>query len=369
MTSEQRRSKSYQDVAIQCSADDLKQPATHGYPVLIGHRVSSRKQTKQTTPVSCPPGFSERGIQVDLDEYSIDSLADLLAFYCELLPVETIKQFYELCMGDVQWTRTHINDYLQHSHHPSTIPTLRQLSFNALTLWNEQIKHANPSFDTISIGDLLQDINDENVFEELISEPNPADDSSPELTDANQMIVPWSVFDSLGDLYGDLPDKSMFAASSHGIVIPLDDEFSLNIYHALRRSVGLSSKKGKSVVTKKVTNENKKLDNQRWVPPARHEPSVKSSQPQSTPSFKQLMEEDLNYDSIQKATPVRTGRALLLTLYDSFLETTTGLCWRAETQGTRTSLSFVQPRYSLRYLPRERVRFRSHTRLHIVDAR
>ena len=305
MTSEQRRSKSYQDTAIQCSADDLKQPVTHGYPVLIGHASPSRRQTRETTPVSPPPGFSERGIQVDLDEYSIDSLADLLEFYCDLLPIDTIKQFYELCMGDVQWTRTHINDYLQHSHHPSTVPTLRQLSFNALTLWNEQIKHANPSFDTISIGDLLQDINDENVFEELISEPNPVDESSPELADTNQILVPWSIFNSLGDLYGDLPDKSMFAASSQGILMPLDDEFALSIYHALRRSVGLSNKKGKPVAAKKATVESKKVDNQRWIPPARHEPSTKASQLPAAPSFKQIMEEELNYDSVKKAAPVR----------------------------------------------------------------
>ncbi|CAF4662061.1 unnamed protein product, partial [Rotaria magnacalcarata] len=80
---------------------------------------------------------------------------------------QLVKQFYDLCNGDISWTQLQIEEYLKHNHEISTIPTLRQLSLNTLNQWNEELRHSNPLFDTISIGDLLQDINDDDVYEEL----------------------------------------------------------------------------------------------------------------------------------------------------------------------------------------------------------
>ena len=222
-------------IAIQCSSNDLNQNRNDSDRILTGHLSAS---STLSAPISPPPGHNERGIQVDFNENTIDSLSNLIDFYSENLSSDLVKQFYELCNSDIQWARTQIDEYLQHPHVISTVPTLRQLSFQALNQWNEQIKHSNPSFDTISIGDLLQDINDEQVFEDLILE-NETTDQSIQISDSNQITVPSSLIHSLQDLYGELPNENTF---SNGLTIPLDDELSLNIYQALQRFLGVSNK-------------------------------------------------------------------------------------------------------------------------------
>jgi len=229
---------------------------------------------------------------VDLNEHNIDSLSNLIEFYSDRLSSDTIKQFYELCNSDIQWTRTQIDEYLQHNHIISTIPTLRQLSLSALNQWNEEIKHLNPSFDTISIGDLLQDINDE----ELILD----NETNIEFTDSNQITIPWSIINSLQQLYGELPTISSFSYTEDGLSLPLDDELSMNIYQALQRFLGVSNKIIKPVNEKKLTKENKKLNKQQSISPSQNQSKTKMN----GPSLKQIMNEELNYINTQKQTQV-----------------------------------------------------------------
>ena len=83
---------------------------------------------------------------------------------------------------------------------------------DTLNQWNEEIKHSNPSFDTISIGDLLEDINDEEVFEEqLILDNGTNNNSTIQFTDSNQMTIPWSFVNSLQDLYGGITNDIFFS--------------------------------------------------------------------------------------------------------------------------------------------------------------
>jgi hypothetical protein len=292
---DQRSSISINHTAIQCSSDDFNQDINHSDRILIGH---SSSLSTTSSPISPLPGFIDCGIQVDLDENNIDSLSDLIEFYSDCLSSEIIKQFYELCNSDIQWARTQIDEYLQHNHLPSTIPSLRQLSFNALNQWNEEIKYSNPSFDTISIGDLLQDINDE---EFLIDDE--ITNHSIELTDSNQMTIPCSMINSLQELYGELPTTSTCSA---GLSVPLDDELSLNIYQALQRFLGVSNKIIKPVNEKKLTKENKKMNKQQqqqqpqWISPSQNESNTKIH----GPSLRQIMNEELNYIQTHKQPQV-----------------------------------------------------------------
>jgi hypothetical protein len=298
LTDQQCLSKS---IAIQCSSNDFTQDINHSYRSLIGHLSSSITDNSPSIPP--PPGYYERGIQVDFNEIDIDSLGNLIEFYSDRLSSDIIKQFYELCNSDIQWTRIHIDEYLQHSHIVSSIPTLRQLSLNALIQWNEQIKSSNPSFDTISVGDLLQDINDEQVFEEYISDDT--NNQLIEFSDGKQMTIPWSLINSLQELYGELPTKSTLSYTSDGLVLPLDDELSMNIYQALQRFLGVSNKIIKPVNEKKLIKENKKPNKQQqqqqWVSPLKNDSNKKST----GPNLQDIMNEELRSMNAQKQTQKR----------------------------------------------------------------
>ncbi|CAF1427817.1 unnamed protein product [Adineta steineri] len=298
-----RPSISINHIAIQCSSNNFNEEDDSSDRILIGH-VSSTSSTV-SSPISPPAGYTERGIQVDLDEHYFDSLSQLIEFYSEHVSSDIIKQFYELCNSDIQWTRTQVDDYLQHIQLTSTFPTLRQLSLNALNIWNEQIKHSNPSFDTISIGDLLQDINDEDVFEELILE-NETTKNSIEITDTNQLTIPWSIIYSLQELYGELPTKSDFSYTADGLSLPLDDGLSMDIYQALQRFLGVSTKTTKPVNEKKLIKENKKINKQQPPATQRNLPSQnESNKKNNSPSLQQIMNEELNYISSQKSVQKR----------------------------------------------------------------
>jgi hypothetical protein len=241
------------------------------------------------------------------------SLTHLIEFYSDLVSTDIIKQFYELCNSDIQLTQIQIDEYLQHSDIQSSIPTLRQLSFNALNQWNEQIKHSNPSFDTISIEDLLQDINDE---ENLILD-NQTNNNSIELTNSNEMVVPWSMINSLQELYGELPTKSSFSYNTDGLSLPLDDDLSLSIYQALQRFLGIPNKITKPVNEKKL---NKKINKQQWTPSTQNQSNKKTS---NSPSLQEIMNEELSYMNTQKSTPVRIFRLEFLKHKIYILETFT----------------------------------------------
>ncbi|UJR23379.1 hypothetical protein I4U23_026388 [Adineta vaga] len=303
-TIEQRSSISMNHMAIQCSSEDFTQDIYDTDRILFGHLSS---QSTLSSPISPPPGYIDRGIQVDLNEHNINSLADLIEFYSDRLSSEIVKQFYELCNSDMSWSRTHIDEYLKHIRIESTIPTLRQLSFNALNQWNEQIKYSNPSFDTISIGDILQDINDDDAFEELILD-NETKSNSIEMTDSNQIIVPWSMINSLQELYGELPTTSSFSYDTNGLSLPLDDELSMNIYQSLQRFLGVSNQITKPVNEKKVTKENKKVTKQpqqRNLPKLNESNAINSNKKTNGPSLQDIMNEELNYLQTQKSVPKR----------------------------------------------------------------
>jgi hypothetical protein len=261
--------------------------------ILIGHLSSS---STISSPISLPPGYIERGIQVDLN----DSLTHLINIYSDRISVEMIKQFYELCNSDSRSTRIQIDEHLQRPPIQSTIPTLRQLSFNALNQWNDDIKYSNPSFDTISIEDLLQDINDE---ENIIVDNQTDNNNSIDLSNSNQMTIPWSMIESLQELYGELPTKSSsFSYTTDGLSLPLDDELSISIYQALQRFLGVSNKTPKPVNEKKLNKKTNKQ--QQWTLPSENKLNNNNKTNSNSPSLQQIMNEELNYISTHKTTPV-----------------------------------------------------------------
>ncbi|CAF2581500.1 unnamed protein product [Rotaria sp. Silwood2] len=299
---DQHPSKSFNQIGIQCSSDDFNQETNPSNRIIIGHLST---QSTISSSISIRPGYIECGIQVDLNENNIQSLSHLIELYSDRLSSEIIKQFYDLCNSDVQWTRIQIDEYLKHNNNDaSIIPTLRQLSFNVLNQWNEQLKHSNPSFDTISIGDLLQDINDEDVFEELILDDE-INNNSIEFTDSNQITIPWSIINCLQELYGELPIKSSLFDIDNGLSLPLDDDLSINIYQALQRFLGMPNKINKPVNEKKLTKENKKLNKQQWTLPSQNESNTNSEKKTNGPSLKEIINEELKYINTQKSVQKR----------------------------------------------------------------
>ncbi|CAF3423887.1 unnamed protein product [Rotaria sp. Silwood1] len=306
---DQQPSKSFNHIAIQCSSDDFKQETNSSCRILIGH-ISA--QSTISSSIAIRPGYIESGIQVDLNENNIQSLSDLIELYSDRLSSKIIKQFYDLCNSDIQWTRIQIDEYLKHNttatttnNNISIIPTLRQLSFNVLNQWNEQLKHSNPSFDTISIGDLLQDINDEDVFEELLLD-NEINNNSIQFTDSNQLTISWSIISALQELYGDLPIQPTSSDINSGLTLPLDDELAINVYQALQRFLGIPNNKiNKPVNEKKLTKENKKISKQRWNLPSQKETNINSNKKTNGPSLKEIMNEEINYINTQKSVQKR----------------------------------------------------------------
>ena len=157
-------------IAIQYSWNDFNCQINPTDLILIGRLSSSPAEPIVTSSISPPVGHQECGIQVDFVDNNIDLLVEI---YSNRLSIETIKQFYEVCHSDIQWTRTQIDEYLQNNNIKLTpIPKLHQLCLSALNQWDEQIKSRNLSTSTISIGDLLQDVNDDEEFEELTLDIN-----------------------------------------------------------------------------------------------------------------------------------------------------------------------------------------------------
>lgn len=302
---DQSPSKAYSHSATQCSTDDFNQEIISTDQILFGHATTQPVASPSIAPL---PGFIECGIQVDLND-NIQSLSQLIEFYSDSLLVDTIKQFYDMCNTDVQLTRRCLDDYLQNDHITSTVPTLRQLSFCALNKWNDQLKNSNPLCDTISIGDLLQDINDEEVFEEILLDNGTDNINSIQFTDSNQVKVPWSYINSLQELYGELPIESSASNDSDGLYLPLDDDLSMSMYQALQRFFGMTNKINKPVNEKKLSKENKKINKQRWITP-RNESNNNSNKTINGPSLKEIMNEEIKCMNTQK--PVQVFKDLLL---------------------------------------------------------
>jgi hypothetical protein len=255
--------------------DEFNSPIDHSDVILIG---SSFTKLTITSSIPTRPGYKECGIQVDLNEHNIDLL---MKIYSDRLSSESIEQFYEVCHSDIQWTCLQIDEYLQNNI--VVIPTLQQLSLEKLNQWNEQIISTNPLFDTKSIDDLLQDINDDEIFD--FENPNI------EFSNSNQINIPWSMINSLEEIYGELPDKSFFSSNNNGILLPLDDDLSRNIYQALERK---SNEKLKPVI------KNKQKNNQKWILPTNNS----DMNTNGVPSLRQIINEEQQAAKSQKSKQV-----------------------------------------------------------------
>jgi hypothetical protein len=279
-------------VAIQCSSDDFNSQINHSDSILIGRLSSS--STKSSIPPL--PGYNECGIQVDLNDNNIDLLIQI---YSNRLSTETIRQFYEVCHSDIQLTRTEIDEYLQHYYtNITSIPTLRQLSLNALNQWNEQIKSTNPLFDTKSIDDLLQDINDDEIFEELSLDNN----SNIEVINSIQINISWSMINSLEELYGELPNKSLLSSDNNEISLPFDDDLSVSIYQALQRFLIKPNQTIKPVNENQIKKK-KNNNNQKWKLPSQNQSNADIA-PTNVPSLKQIMNEEQQAAKSKKSKKV-----------------------------------------------------------------
>ena len=299
------------NIAIQCNSDDINcQLTNHDDQILIGHLslssssalLSSCFSTKAVVTSSIPPlaGYRDCGIQIDLTESNIDLLNEI---YSNRLPLETIQQFYEVCHSDIQWTRTQIDEYLQHHNtEQKSIPTLRQLCLNVLNQWNERIKSANPLIDTRSIDDLLQDINDEAIFDDLTLDNN---HTTVDFINTNQLQIPSSVINSLEELYGELPNRSLLSIKDDGILIPLDDELSLSIYQTLQRFSSKINQTVEPVIDdqRRQSSKKKKNHTQQWklTPQNQSNYDVNKSH---IPSLRQIMDEEQQATKSQRSKQV-----------------------------------------------------------------
>ena len=294
------------DAAIQCSSEDANDLTNPSYPVLTGHLSAACTVSTMIRP---RPGYSECGVQVDLGDVRIDSLEHLVELYADLLSSTTVRQFYDDCQSNIQWTRTQLDEYLQHRNDVVVVPTLQQLSLNSLNRWNEQIKSTNPTCDTISLDDLLQDINDEEMNEDFGFDHQSTDSSQIEVSDPNQMYLPWAVVHSLQELYGELPNTCFFESDHRGIALPIDDDLSITLYQALQRCVMEPSTKDsvtKPVNDNEVTTESKKKlsnNNQRWVIPSENR-STGDLYAKPVPSLKQIIQEEQHAARSQKTKQV-----------------------------------------------------------------
>ena len=280
-------------IAIQCSSDDFNSEINHSDSVLIGHSSSTKPLVTSSIPIL--PGYNECGIQVDLNEDNMDLLIEI---YSNRLSVEIIRHFYEVCHSDIQLTRTEIDEYLQHhSENQRSFPTLSQLSLNALNRWNEQIKSTNPLSDTRSINDLLEDINDDEIFEELTLDNNTTPTTNAAVIHSNQINLSWSMINSLEDLYGELPNKSSLSSDNNGIVLPIDDDLSLSMYQTLQRF--LRKPVNENQIKKK--NKTNNTNNQKWKLP-----SQTQSNSTNISSFQQIINEEQQAANSQKSKKVFT---------------------------------------------------------------
>ncbi|CAF4734706.1 unnamed protein product, partial [Rotaria socialis] len=258
-------------ISIQCSSNDFNSELNHSDRTLIGQPVClSTKSLLVSAPLSPPSGYSECGIQVDLIDNNIDILIQI---YSNRLSEETIRQFYEVCRSDIQSTRTHIEGYLERK--PIFIPTLKQLSLTILNRWDEQIKSTNLLVDTNSIDDLLPNINDNEIFQELIS-----NNENIEPIDSNQINIPSSINNSLEELYGELPNNN----NDNKVLLSLDDDLSMSIHQALQRFLIKSSSTLKPVIENptKYDNEQKKNPTQQLILPSHNQSNMNTNQYSST---------------------------------------------------------------------------------------
>ncbi|CAF1049600.1 unnamed protein product [Didymodactylos carnosus] len=280
------------DISIQCSQDeilDTLQNLSSEYPILIGSMIPIASLSNNTcATVTFLPGLYECGIQVDLSDGNDDPLSYLNSLYSSKINTELILQFYELCNCDLQWTKSQLDEYLVHLHpqsqmmqspksntgetnYDSSIETtnrqqqqrrqrslvsLKQCCLDVLNEWDSSIKENDPNFDTNSISELLEDINDDddqllvdclNDFT-VSSIPNNSNSEQEHIhfLDPKHLLIPSTIVNTMEEIYGKLPrDQSL---STHhltmgtdgyqdGILLPFDDDLAITLYQAMQRHI------------------------------------------------------------------------------------------------------------------------------------
>ncbi|CAF1626827.1 unnamed protein product [Adineta ricciae] len=267
-------------VSIQCLSSDIRSDSSG--VIRIG-RLPSSMPVLMTPSMSPLAGYSDCSVQVDMNATQLEKLIET---YSNRLSGESIQQFYELCHENLQWTRSHIDGYLQQNQfNLIQVPTLHQMCLNILHQWDEQIKSHDPSFDSKSLDDLLQDINDNEILDDL-----PTDDTNIRLTESNRLHVPWSIINLLEQLYGELPNKSIFTSDASNVLLPCDDELSRYIYQTLQRFSNQSDEVKQSTIEKKKKATKINSNDQKWKVPSSDQIST-DVQTSHIPSLKQIMNE------------------------------------------------------------------------------
>lgn len=306
------------DVAIQCTTTSINQTKSSDDRILTC-KTPNKSDTVSYELATRTPGWGYRdsATQVDFEEQTISSLSELLEIYLDRISEETIRYFYHVCKEDVSWTRRYLDEYVRHDRVSSNIPTLRQLSFDALKRWNEMLSSSNPSFQNESFTDLLRDINDDEQFHEASHfTSTQAADTTFEITENRQIFIPVTLIQSLQECYGDIPNISYLMEGSDGVFLPLDDSLNLAIYTALGRFVGIERyDEGfcEPVTEKNKRRTEKKPHSSKWKAfEETNRPKPKSNAEHSPiPSFATIMDEDLRASQAEKSKPVKSKRSIL----------------------------------------------------------
>jgi len=293
-------------LAIQCVEEEITDFSSNHSDRILKARSTNLSTSNTSTLVLPRVGFNDRGIQVDLDDSTVEQLNQLIQLYSTRASEETIRQFYNDCQSNLQWTQIRLDEHLEQRREVNRIPSLQHLALVALDRWDEELKSSNPTFDVNCLTDLLDDINDD----EFQFDSTPIDENPVVLSDTNQIQISWSMINQFEDLYGELPNKSVFSSNNDGIFLPIDDDLSISIYQALQRRVIKSQETEqltKPVNEMPIKNENKNVrmpkkitvektnNQQRWLAP-----QEKDQQMKKIPSLKQIIREEEHAAKCQK---------------------------------------------------------------------
>lgn len=207
---------------------------------------------------------------------------------------KVIRQFFEVCHCNTEFTQTKIDEYLPEIHQKLlSFPTLKQLCINGLNQWNEQIKSTSSLLDKNTIDNLLQGIYDEEVIEEL-----DLDNKNIDLINSSQINIPTSIINSSEKSFENMPNKSLDLPNNNDRLSTLDADLSRNIYQALRRLLIKPNPTIQPVTNKslKKLNTAKTVSNQQSIPNQINTNHI--------PSFRQITQEEQQSEQSQKSKQV-----------------------------------------------------------------
>jgi hypothetical protein len=96
------------------------------------------------------------------------------------------------------------------------------------------------------------------------------------------------MINSLEEIYGELPNKSYLSSNNNGILLPFDNDLSINIYQALQRFLIKSNQIIKPVIENSIKKTN---NNQKWKIPSENQSNFHVNT-NYIPSFRQIMNEE-----------------------------------------------------------------------------